>query len=233
MENKLDVLFEDNSIIVVKKPQNVPSQEDSSGDKDMLTIVKEYVKEKYNKPGNVFIGLVHRLDRPTGGVMVFARNSKCASRLVEQFENHDAQKTYYAITCGVPREKKGKLVHYLKKDEKTNTVTIVPALTTGAKKAELEYEVLEDKNGYALVRINLFTGRSHQIRVQMKSLGTPIFGDMKYGGQDAKKGLLNLFACQLVFSHPVSKDKMRFIVYPPETEKYWNLFNIEKYLLVR
>ena len=233
MENKLDVLYEDNSIIVVRKPQNVPSQEDSSGDKDMLTMVKEYVKEKYNKAGNVYIGLVHRLDRPTGGVMVFARNSKSASRLTEQFESHEAQKTYYAVTSGVPREKKAKLTHYLKKDEKTNTVTIVPALTMGAKKAELEYEVLEEKNGYALVRINLFTGRSHQIRVQMKSIGTPVFGDMKYGGADARKGLLNLFACQLVFSHPVSKEKMRFIVYPPESENNWKLFNVEKYLLVR
>ena len=116
----LTILHEDNHIIVVLKPQNIPSCEDESKDENMLSIIKEYIREKYGKQGNVYLGLVHRLDRPTGGVMVFARNSKCASRLVEQFENHEALKSYYAITCGVPREKKGKLVHYLKKDEKTN-----------------------------------------------------------------------------------------------------------------
>lgn len=233
MDKKLEVLYEDNHIIVVNKPQNIPSQADSSGDEDMLSLVKQYVKEKYNKPGNVYIGLVHRLDRPTGGVMVFARTSKAASRLSEQFKSDDVHKTYLAVVVGTPKQKAGRLTHYLKKDEKENKVVVVPQLTDGAKKAELDYEVLETVKGYSLVKVNLITGRSHQVRVQMKTIGTPIFGDVKYGGEDMPKGLLNLFAVQLVFDHPVTKEKMRFIVYPPETENAWKLFNIEKHLSIK
>lgn len=229
----MEILFEDNHMIVVSKPQNVPSQEDSSGDKDMLSIVKDYIKEKYNKPGNVFVGLVHRLDRPTGGVMVFAKTSKCASRLSEQFENGEAQKTYFCIVVGRPRESKGRLTHFLKKNERTNIVEIVPQLSEGAKKAELEYEVLDSKDGFSLVRCTLITGRSHQIRVQMKAIGTPIFGDVKYGGENARKGLLNLFAVRLSLLHPTTKDRMVFINYPPETEKMWNIFDIEKFLVIK
>lgn len=233
MKDEFRVLYEDNAIVVVEKPQNIPSQEDSSGDRDMLTMVKDYVKEKYNKPGNVFIGLVHRLDRPTGGVMVFARNSKSASRLSEQFNLHTAEKTYFAVLCGCPRDKKGKLTHYLKKDASTNTVVVVPALSEGAKKAELEYEVLETVDGYSLVKVHLLTGRSHQIRVQFKTIGTPIYGDAKYGKEQSPKGLLNLYAVELVLEHPTQKDRMRFICYPPEEELMWKKFNIEKYLLIK
>lgn len=233
MENKFNILFEDNQIIVVEKPQNVPSQGDSSGDNNMLDMIKAYIKEKYNKPGNVYCGLVHRLDRPTGGVMVFAKTSKSASRLSEQFKTDDVHKIYFAVVVGCPKVKKGHLVHYLKKDEKNNMVEIVPQSTEGAKRAELDYEVLEEKNGYSLVKINLITGRSHQARAQMKALGTPIYGDVKYGGAGAKTGLLNLFAVQLTFDHPVTKDHMRFICYPPEDVKMWNIFNLEKYLLIK
>jgi 23S rRNA pseudouridine1911/1915/1917 synthase len=233
MEKKLDVLYEDNHLIVVVKPQNVPTQGDSSGDKSLLDMVKEYIKEKENKPGEAFVGLVHRLDRPTGGVMVFAKTSKSASRLSEQFKTDDVHKTYFAVVVGEPREKKGHLIHFLKKDEKNNMVEIVPASTTGAKRAELDYEVLETKEGHSLVRINLITGRSHQARIQMKSLGTPIYGDVKYGGKNAKQGLLNLFAVELRFEHPVSKDAMRFICYPPEQASMWKLFNLEKYLMIK
>ena len=167
MENKFNILFEDNQIIVVEKPQNVPSQGDASGDNNMLDMVKAYIKEKYNKPGNVFCGLVHRLDRPTGGVMVFAKTSKSASRLSEQFKTDDVHKIYFAVVVGCPKVKKGHLVHFLKKDEKNNMVEIVPQSTEGAKRAELDYEVLEEKNGYSLVKINLITGRSHQARVHL------------------------------------------------------------------
>lgn len=233
METKFNLLYEDNQIIVVEKPQNIPSQSDSSGDENMLDMVKAYIKEKYNKPGNVYCGLVHRLDRPTGGVMVFARTSKSANRLSEQFKTDDVHKTYFAVVVGTPKVKKGHLIHYLKKDEKNNMVEIVPQSTVGAKRAELDYEVLEEENGYSLVQINLITGRSHQARVQMKSLGTPIYGDVKYGGKTAQTGLLNLYAVQLTFDHPVTKDHMRFICYPPEQAKMWNLFNLEKYLLVK
>lgn len=232
MEN-LEVLYEDNQVIVVNKPQNIPSQADSSNDENMLDIVKNYIKEKYNKPGDVYVGLVHRLDRPTGGVMVFARNSKSASRLSEQFKTDDVHKTYLAVVVGTPKEKSKRLVHYLRKNTRENKVEIVPQFTEGAKRAELNYEVLDSKNGYSLVRVELVTGRSHQIRVQMKAIGTPIYGDVKYGGENMPKGLLNLFATQLVFDHPTTKDKMRFIVYPPETISKWNLFDIEKYLTVK
>ena len=227
----MDILFEDNHIIVVNKPQNVPTQEDASGDKDMLTMVKEYIKEKYNKPGNVYVGLVHRLDRPTGGVMVFAKTSKAASRLSEQFSGTDSEKTYFCVTVGCPREKRGRLVHFLKKNEKTNMVEQVPQLTEGAKRAELNYTVLDEKDGYSLIKADLITGRSHQVRVQMKALGTPIFGDMRYG-DNSKKGLLNLYAVRLSFFHPVTKEKMVFISYPPEDKDKWNLFDIDKFLKV-
>ena len=230
MENKFNILFEDNQIIVVEKPQNVPSQGDSSGDNNMLDMIKAYIKEKYNKPGNVYCGLVHRLDRPTGGVMVFAKTSKSASRLSEQFKTDDVHKIYFAVVIGCPKVKKGHLVHYLKKDEKNNMVEIVPQSTEGAKRAELDYEVLEEKNGYSLVKINLITGRSHQARVQMKALGTPIYGDVKYGGTGAKSGLLNLFAVQLTFDHPVSKARVTFKVIPPADQKPWKDFNVERYI---
>lgn len=233
MGKELEVLYEDNHIIVVNKPQNIPSQADSSEDEDMLTIIKNYIKEKDNKPGNVFLGLVHRLDRPTGGVMVFAKTSKAASRLSEQFKTDDVHKTYFAVVVGTPKEKSKHLVHYLKKDARENKVVVVPQFTEGAKHAELNYEVLDTQKGYSLVKINLITGRSHQARVQMKTIGTPIYGDQKYGGENMPKAYLNLFAVQLVFDHPVTKEKMRFIVYPPEQNSMWKLFNIEKYLDIK
>lgn len=231
----MEVLFEDNHIIVVSKPQGVASQPDATGDKDMLTLVKEYIKEKYNKPGEAFVGLVHRLDRPTGGAMVFAKTSKAASRLSEQMKNGEFDKTYLAVVCGKPRENKGKIVSYLKKDEKTNTAQIVPQTTTGAKRAELDYEVLEYNNqtNHSLVKVKLYSGRGHQIRVQMKSIKCPVFGDQKYGGEGMAKVMLNLFATELAFVHPVSKQKLIFRVYPPETSSAWNEFNIDKFLSMK
>lgn len=228
----MEILFEDNQIIVVLKPQNVPTQEDASGDKDMLTMVKEYIKEKYHKPGNVFVGLVHRLDRPTGGIMVFAKTSKAAERLSAQIVNGDFSKKYMAVVCGVPREKHGRLVHYLKKNERDNVVEIVPQLTEGAKRAELEYSVLDTKGDYSLIEVKLLTGRSHQIRVQMKALGCPIFGDQKYGGPNMKKANLNLFATELRFEHPVSHDKLVFRAFPPEDAPAWKLFKLDAFLNV-
>ncbi len=225
----MEILFEDNHIIVVLKPQNVPSQEDESKDKDMLSMVKEYIKEKYNKPGNVFVGLVHRLDRPTGGVMVFAKNSKSAARLSEQFKNGEAEKTYFAIVQGNLKQKQGKLVNYLLKDEKNNMVKVVPMLTEGAKKAELDYTCLESKDNLHLLKIKLGTGRGHQIRVQLANISLPIYGDQKYG-TNMPKVPLHLFAVELKFYHPVSKDKLVFRVYPPEDKWAWKLFNYEKYL---
>ena len=231
----MEILYEDNHIIVVSKPQGVASQPDETGDKDLLTQVKEYIKEKYNKPGEAFVGLVHRLDRPTGGAMVFAKTSKAASRLSEQMRNGDFDKTYMAVVCGRPREAKGKIVSYLKKDEKTNTAVIVPQTTDGAKRAELDYEVLEYNNetDHSLIRVKLYSGRGHQIRVQMKSIKCPIYGDQKYGGENMPKVMLNLFACELSFLHPVSKQKLIFRVYPPENVEAWNEFNIERHLSLK
>lgn len=231
----MEILYEDNHIIVVSKPQGVASQPDETGDKDILTQVKEYIKEKYNKPGEAFVGLVHRLDRPTGGAMVFAKTSKAASRLSEQMRNGDFDKTYLAVVCGKPRESKAKIVSYLKKDEKTNTALIVPQTTTGAKRAELDYEVLayNQDTDHSLVKVKIYSGRGHQIRVQMKSIKCPIFGDQKYGGEGMPKVMLNLFATELAFLHPVSKQKLIFRVYPPETASAWNEFNIDKFLSLK
>lgn len=177
----LDIIYEDNHVIVVIKPQNMPTQSDASGDKDLLSLVKEYVKTKFNKPGEAFVALVHRLDRPTGGIVVFARNSKSASRISAQIQNRSFEKTYFAVLSGVPRMQKGHLVNYLKKDLKENKVKIVPMSESEAKRAELDYEVLETVNELSLVKIKLETGRPHQIRVQLANIGAPVFGDAKYG----------------------------------------------------
>lgn len=224
----MEILYEDNHIIVVHKPQGVPSQEDSSGDKDMLTMVKEYIKEKYNKPGNVFVGLVHRLDRPTGGVMVFAKNSKSASRLSEQIANGQMDKTYFAIVNGNVASSAGRLINYLKKDEKLNKVEIVPQTEEGAKRAELAYSVLAKKDNLSLLKIKLLTGRGHQIRVQFANIKHPLVGDNKYG--KGEKVMLNLYAVELAFLHPTTKQKMVFRVFPPEDKTAWNKFNFENYL---
>jgi len=231
----MEILYEDNHIIVVSKPQGVPSQPDESKDEDMLTKVKNYIKEKYNKPGEAFVGLVHRLDRPTGGAMVFAKTSKAASRLSEQMREGDFDKTYYAVVCGRPRDAKGKIVSFLKKDEKTNMAIIVPQTTNGAKRAELDYETLEynSETDRSLVKVKLLSGRGHQIRVQMKSIKCPIFGDQKYGGDKMPRVMLNLFAAELSFLHPTTKQKLIFRVYPPETSSAWNEFNLEKYLSLK
>ena len=233
MDNNLTVLYEDNQIIVVVKPQNVPTQADSSGDKDLLTMIKEYVKEKYDKPGEVYIGLVHRLDRPTGGVMVFARTSKAAARLQEQMKTGLFEKKYLAVTVGVPRDRQGRLSQYLVKDEKNNMVRGGPGVGEGAKEAELEYKVLAIAGSVALVDIRLITGRSHQARVQMQSLGTPIFGDAKYGGDKLAKGHnLALWAYELRFYHPVNKNPFVFKVFPPTDEVPWNVFPVESHIKV-
>ena len=222
------ILHEDNHIIVVLKPQNVPSCEDESKDMDMLTMIKEYIREKYNKQGNVYLGLVHRLDRPTGGVMVFAKSSKASSRLSEQLRDGDFEKRYLAVTVGSPREEKATLTHYMKKNAVNNMVYVCPPTVQGAKFAELEYNVLEKNSDLALVDVRLHTGRSHQIRVQMSAIGHPLYGDMRYGGEKAKKGHLALWAYYLSFTHPVSKERMVFRVQPPKDNTPWNIFDTER-----
>ena len=223
--DELKILHEDNHIIVVLKPQGIPSCGDESGDENMLDAVKEYIRTAYGKPGNVYVGLVHRLDRPTGGVMVFAKTSKAAARLSEQMRSGDFEKKYLAVLSAVPKEPQGKLVNYLKKNAVNNMVYLCPPTTEGAKMASLEYRVAEEKGGCALAEIKLHTGRSHQIRVQMAGIGCPVFGDMRYGGERAKKGNLALWAYSLTFTHPVTKERLRFMAEPPE-ETPWKHFSL-------
>ncbi len=225
---ELTILHEDNHIIVVLKPQNVPSCEDESKDLDMLNMIKEYIRVTYNKQGNVYLGLVHRLDRPTGGVMVFAKSSKAASRLSEQMREGDFEKRYFAVLVGEPKEEKATLTHYMKKNAVNNMVYVCPPTVEGAKFAELEYQVLESKDGLSLADIRLHTGRSHQIRVQMNAIGCPVYGDMRYGGEKAKKGYLALWAYYLSFTHPVSKERMVFRVQPPKENNPWVNFDTER-----
>lgn len=227
MDN-LNILYEDNHIIVVLKPQNVLSQGDSTTDKSLLDMVKEYIKQKYNKPGNVYVGLVHRLDRPTGGVMVFAKTSKSASRLSEQIKNKQFTKKYLAVVVGEPKYKASRLEHFLKKDEKSNVVTVVPRGVDGAKQAVLEYKVISSLNKVSLLDVQILTGRSHQIRVQLAQIGCPVFGDVKYKGDTLAKGHnLALWAYELSFLHPTTKQKMTFKCLPRVDLTPWNVFEKE------
>ena len=227
----LNIVFEDNHLLVVVKPVDVPCQADESGDKDMLTLLKEYRIAHEGKPGDAYVGLVHRLDRPTGGVMVFAKTSKAASRLSEAIKNGEVDKKYFAILEGTPRYKADKLTCYLKKFPDTNTVKVVPALSEGAKYAELDYKVLATKDNLSLVSVNLVTGRGHQIRVQMQNMGNPIVGDKRYGSGKYPNAPLCLWATELRFAHPVSGKELVFRVYPPE-ESAWNLFDYTPYLAI-
>ena len=201
----INVIYEDNHLLVVEKPINIPTQEDNTKDKDLLTILKKYIKEKYNKPGNVYLGLVHRLDRPVGGIMVFARTSKAASRLSEQVRNKTFKKTYNAVVIG-DIENTGKLKDNLLKDEKRNIVKV----DKNGKEEILNFKKLNYKNNMSLVEINLETGRSHQIRVQMANHGYPLFGDQKYN-KTAKVGeQIALFAKKIEFIHPTTNELLTF-----------------------
>ena len=224
------VLFEDNHLLVVLKEQNLASCPDESGDKNLLDLLKAYLKEKYAKPGNVYVGLVHRLDRPTGGVMVFAKTSKAAGRLSEQMKTGDFEKRYLTVLNGAPAPEQGRLVNWLKKNTVNNMVYLSTEGTDGAKYASLDYTVLEKKGGLALTEVKLHTGRSHQIRVQFAGTAHPVFGDMRYGGEYAQKGKLALWAYSLAFTHPVPKERMRFLSGPPSDETPWKFFHTEKYI---
>jgi len=211
--NNLNILYEDNHIIVVEKQPGILSQADKTNDVDMLTIIKKYLKEKYNKPGNVYLGLVHRLDRMVGGVMVFAKTSKAASRLSEQIRNKRFKKEYMCIVNGILESEEGHLENYLVKDSKTNKSRVTtPNL---GKQSILDYKVFkENKNrNLSLLKINLQTGRHHQIRVQLSNLGYPIYGDIKYNKM-ANTDELYLYAYKLSFEHPTTKEYLTFTNYP-------------------
>ena len=215
----INIIYEDNHLLVVEKPVNVPVQEDDSHDLDFLTMLKDYIKKRDNKPGNVYLGLVHRLDRPVGGIMIFAKTSKCASRLSEQVRTRTLKKTYYAVVLG-KLEDKGTFKDYLLKDTKTNIVKV----DKNGKEAILDYELIDYKDNLSLVKINLKTGRSHQIRVQFSSRGHALYGDNKYN-KSAKVGeQIALFAKSLELIHPTTKEVMKFNL--ELKNKYpWNIFN--------
>ena len=225
---KLNILYEDNHIIVVEKITNIPSQSDKTGDIDMLSLVKQYIKEKYNKPGNVYVGLVHRLDRPVGGVMVFAKTSKSASRLSNQVREKTMKKQYLAVVDGKFEEKQGVLEDYLYKDERNNISKVVTAQKKGAKYAKLEYQVLDYKpdKDLSLVKVEIYTGRHHQIRLQFSNFGHSIFGDQKYGSRGKGKQIA-LWAYRLEIEHPITKEKLDFMVLPKKTGTWsWNFEQI-------
>ena len=212
---KINILYEDNHLLVVEKSINIPVQEDNSKDKDLLTILKEYIKEEYKKPGNVYLGLVHRLDRPVSGVMVFAKTSKCASRLSNQIRENNFIKIYNAVVEN-KIDKKGRLEDYLLKNTKTNIVSV----NEKGKLCILNYKRLDYKDNLSLVEIKLETGRSHQIRVQMSHNGNPLYGDQKYN-KNAKVGeQLALFAKRLEFDHPTTKEHMIFELNLPDREPF-------------
>lgn len=222
-EINLKIIYEDNHIIVVEKPANIPSQGDKTGDLDMLTIIKAYLKEKYNKPGNVYLGLVHRLDRPVGGVMVFAKTSKAAARLSEQVREKVFKKKYLVIVNGKFEEKKGTLKDYLLKNERLNKSRVVEEGTKNSKYAELDYEVLkyDKEQNLSLLKIDLHTGRHHQIRVQLSSRDHSIYGDAKYNGRGSARQLY-LWAYELTIQNVISKEEMTFTSIP-EKEKAWKI----------
>lgn len=201
----IEILFEDNHLLAVNKPVGLLSQEDHTGQPDLLNLCKEYLKKEYNKKGNVFLGLLHRLDKPVSGVMLFAKTSKAASRISEQIRKRSIKKSYYAVVEGVSPQN-GMLQDYLLKDNQTNTVSVVSQKNKQAKKAELIYQREQVENNLSLLNVTLITGRPHQIRVQLSNLGYPIYGDRKYGSKNS--GNITLHASELTFTHPTLKKEI-------------------------
>ena len=221
-KNNLQILHEDNHIIVVNKRVGDIVQGDKTGDKPLSDVVKEYIKYKHNKPGEVFLGVVHRLDRPTTGIVVFARTSKALTRMNELFKNRETQKTYWAIVKNKPQKSEDQLVHFLKRNEKNNTSKAHLKEVPESKLASLDYKIIKELNNYFALEIDLHTGRHHQIRAQLSAIGSPIKGDLKYGfDRSNPDGGIHLHARKLVFIHPVSKETLIIIAPTPE-DSIWN-----------
>ena len=220
-KDNLQVLFEDNHIIIVNKRAGDIVQGDKTQDKPLSDIVKEYIKEKYNKPGNVFLGVVHRLDRPTSGIVIFARTSKALERLNKMLREKTIEKTYWAVVKNTPKREKDTLVSFLKKNPKNNKSTVFYKETEGSKKAILHYQVIKKLDNYSLLEIDLETGRHHQIRAQLSSIGSSIKGDLKYGAKRSNKdGSIHLHARKIAFTHPVNKEKIE-ITSPVPDDSIW------------
>jgi 23S rRNA pseudouridine1911/1915/1917 synthase len=221
-KSNLQILHEDNHIIVINKRVGDIVQGDKTGDKPLSEIVKEYIKDKYNKPGEVFLGVVHRLDRPTTGIVVFAKTSKALTRLNELFSNRETQKTYWAVVKNKPPKNEDNLIHFLKRNEKNNTSKAHLKEVPESKKASLDYKIIKELNNYFALEINLHTGRHHQIRAQLQAIGCSIKGDLKYGfDRSNPDGGIHLHARKLVFIHPVSKEEITLIA-PTPNEVIWN-----------
>ena len=208
-KENLQVLFEDNHIIIINKRAGDITQGDKTGDKPLSDVVKEYIKDKYNKPGNVFIGTVHRLDRPTSGIVIFARTSKALERLNKMLRDKSIKKTYWTLVKNKPKKESDSLVNHLKKDPKKNKSFVYKKEIEGSKKAILHYKIIKNLDNYSLLEINLETGRHHQIRTQLSHIGSPIKGDLKYGfNRSNKDGSISLHARKINFIHPVSKEEI-------------------------
>jgi 23S rRNA pseudouridine1911/1915/1917 synthase len=221
-KDNLEVLFEDNHLLIVNKKSGDIVQGDKTGDKPLSDVVKEYIKEKYNKPGEVFLGVVHRLDRPTSGIIIFARTSKALERLNKMLRERTISKTYWAVVKNTPLKEKDSLIHFLKKNPKNNKSTVFTKETDASKKAILHYSVIKKLDNYSLLEIDLETGRHHQIRAQLAYIGSPIKGDLKYGASRSNKdGSIHLHARKISFTHPVSKENISFLA-PIPNETIWN-----------
>ncbi|MFD0760757.1 RluA family pseudouridine synthase [Lutibacter aestuarii] len=221
----LQILFEDNHLIIVNKQSGDIVQGDKTGDQPLSDIIKEYIKKNYNKPGNVFLGVVHRLDRPTTGVVVFARTSKALERFNKMLRNKEVHKTYWAVVKNKPKNSKDSLTSYLKKNPKNNKSTSYSSEIEGSKKAILHYKVLKSLTNYHLLEVDLETGRHHQIRCQLASIGSPIKGDLKYGfNRSNKDASIHLHARKIEFIHPVSKENIS-IVAPTPKDVIWDACN--------
>ncbi len=218
----LQILHEDNHIIVVNKRVGDIVQGDKTGDKPLSEVLKEYIKEKYNKPGDVFLGVVHRLDRPTTGIVVFAKTSKALERLNTMFSTRETKKTYWAIVKNQPPKTEDTLTHFLKRNPKNNTSKAHLKEVPESKKAILDYKIIQKLDNYYVLEINLHTGRHHQIRAQLTAIGCPIKGDLKYGfDRSNQDGGIHLHARKLAFIHPVSKENIEIIA-PTPNEVLWN-----------
>ncbi len=221
-KNNLQILHEDNHLIVVNKRVGDIVQGDKTGDKPLSEVVKEYIKDKYNKPGEVFLGVVHRLDRPTTGIVVFARTSKALTRMNELFSSRETQKTYWAIVKNKPEKSEDKLVHFIKRNEKNNTSKAHLKEVPESKLASLDYKIFKELNNYFALEINLHTGRHHQIRAQLSAIGSPIKGDLKYGfDRSNPDGGIHLHARKLVFTHPVTKEDV-ILIAPTPSDSIWD-----------
>lgn len=222
------IVYEDNHLLIINKKVGQLVQGDKTGDQSLLELIKDFIKKRDNKPGNVFLGLVHRIDRPTSGLVIYAKTSKALSRLTQMVKNREVKKTYWAVVAKEMIPRSQRLVHYLKKNEKNNKAIVFPKATDGAKEAILTYNIIKILDNYLLLEIDLETGRHHQIRAQLSKTGVPIKGDLKYGSPRSNPdGGINLHARKLEFIHPVTKEKVEIIAPVPQNDAIWRACEIE------